>query len=586
MLRYIEINENKVPVVPFKTKTDKEKYSKPSRESFPSASLIIPDGVVVLDFDEDNILKDDFGRIISNKESFLISYLIEVYNPYWTKSQNNHYHLYFKRPEGIRIHNWADYFTCGGFQVDYRSDNNGLAVVKVNNTMRECKEPLTEEVINNLPELPIICYPLHFNRNSKTCFIDLKEHDGRNDALFHHINEVYRKYKFAPQELLQISYFINTRLFAEELPVKDLESISERAKEYDIGGMSIIYNDNYNSDIDLICFGDVMYKEAKWLWYPYLPLGRLVLIVGDPGTGKSYLTADWASRVSRGEPFPFYDEETGIDVIQPSKVIFQNGEDGIEDTIKERLTLSGANQENIFIINEIDNPIFNLNDLERFEKALKEQNPRLVIIDPLQRYLGSISMNSANEVRQLLAPVGNLAIKYNCTIILVMHKNKSSNDDIYRALGSIDFVGIARSMLTIQIDEYGNKYIVHTKSSLGKKGNTILYDILDDGIVYLDQIENYNATPDTLKPREEAKDFILEILKQNNGSISAVEITRLAKEVDISTSTLNRAKKELKIKSNQIQGKWYWELELNNEDSQTLPENSEDVKDLKVIEDE
>ena len=195
-------------------------------------------------------------------------------------------------------------------------------------------------------------------------------------------------------------------------------------------------------------------------------------------------------------------------------------------------------------------------------------------------------MNSANEVRQLLAPVGNLAIKYNCTIILVMHKNKSSNDDIYRALGSIDFVGIARSMLTIQIDEYGNKYIVHTKSSLGKKGNTILYDILDDGIVYLDQIENYNATPDTLKPREEAKDFILEILKQNNGSISAVEITRLAKEVDISTSTLNRAKKELKIKSNQIQGKWYWELELNNEDSQTLPENSEDVKDLKVIEDE
>ncbi len=586
MLRYVEINENKVPIAPFKTKEDKEKYSKTNCESFPSASLIIPNGVVILDFDEDNILKDMFGKIISNKEAFLINYLIETYNPYWTKSQNNHYHLYFKKPEGIRIYNWADYFTCGGFQVDYRSDSNGLAVVKVNNVMRECKEPLTDEVINNLPELPTICYPLHFNRNYKTCFIDLREHDGRNDALFNHINEVYRKYKFDPQELLKIGYFINNNLFKEQLPSKDLESFSERAKEYDTEKSSIIYDENYNSDIDLICFGDVMYKEAKWLWYPYLPLGRLVLIVGDPGTGKSYLTADWASRVSRGEPFPFYDEEKGIDIIQPSKVIFQNGEDGIEDTIKERLTLSGANQENVFIINEIDNPIFNLNDLERFEKALKEQNPRLVIIDPLQRYLGSISMNSANEVRQLLAPVGNLAIKYNCTIILVMHKNKSSNDDIYRALGSIDFVGIARSMLTIQVDEYGNKYIVHTKSSLGKKGNTILYDILDDGVVYLDQIENYNSTPDTLKPREEAKDFILEILKQNNGSISAVEITRLAKEINISTSTLNRAKKELKIKSNQIQGKWYWELELNNEDSQSLTKNSEDVRDLKEQENE
>ena len=81
MLRFIEINENKVPVTPFKTNADKEKYSKPSCESFPSASLIIPDGVVVLDFDEDNILKDNFGRIISNKETFLISYLIEGLSP-------------------------------------------------------------------------------------------------------------------------------------------------------------------------------------------------------------------------------------------------------------------------------------------------------------------------------------------------------------------------------------------------------------------------------------------------------------------------------------------------------------------------
>lgn len=577
MLRYIEIDNNKVPLVPFKSEEDKKKYSKPSCDSFSSSSLIIPTGVVVLDFDEDNILRNDFG-IISNKEYFIINYLIDKYNPYWTKSQKNHYHLYFKKPEGLRINNWADYFTCGGFQVDYRSDNNGLAVVKVNNVMRECKEVLTQDVIDNLPELPIICYPLHYNRNIKTCFIDLCEHDGRNDALFYHSKEIYQKYKFSPEQIYEIDSFINSFLFKEPLTEQEIESFSIRAKDYASDKPTIIYNDNYNSDIDLICFDDIKYKKANWLWYPYLPLGRLVLIVGDPGTGKSYLTIDWASRVSRGDSFPYYDEVKALDIIQPAKVIFQNGEDGIEDTIKERLILSGANQENIFIINEIDNPLFNLNDLERFEKALKEQNPRLVIIDPLQRYLGSISMNSANEVRQLLAPIGNLAIKYNCTIILVMHRNKGTNDDIYRALGSIDFVGIARSMLTVQVNEEGIKTISHTKSSLGKKGKTIIYDILDDGIVYLDQIDAVDLSEDSLNPREEAKDFILNIIRENNGSVSALEIALKAKENNISTSTLNRAKKELKIKSTQIQGKWYWELELNNEDCQPMPKNSEDVK--------
>jgi archaellum biogenesis ATPase FlaH len=577
MLRYIEIDENKIPLHQFKTEDDKRKYSKLTCDTFSSASLLIPKNVVVLDFDEDNIVKDNNGNIISNKEKFLIDYLIEKYHPYWTKSQNNHYHLYFKKPSHIKIYNWANYFTCGGFQIDYRSDNNGLAVVKVNDKMRECKEELTEEVINNLPELPILCYPLHYNANYKTCFIDMKDHDGRNTMLFNHTKEIYRKYQFKSQQLLEICNFINNHLFKEPLSDKEIESFSNRAKDYAFKSESIIYDENYNSDIDLICFDDVKYKKASWLWYPYLPLGRLVLVVGDPGTGKSYLTIDWASRVSKGEPFPFYDEDKGIDEIKPSKVIFQNGEDGIEDTIKERLIVSEANQENIYIINEIDNPLFNLNDLERFEKALKEQSPRLVIIDPLQRYLGNISMNSASEVRQLLAPIGNLAIKYNCTIILVMHKNKSKTNDIYRALGSIDFVGIARSMLTIQIDDFGNKEIVHTKSSLGKKGNTILYDILDNGIVYLDQIETIDLSVDSLKPREEAKDFILNVLKENNGSVSAVEITTRAKELDISTSTLNRAKKELKIKSTQIQGKWYWELELKEEDTQSHEKNNENV---------
>lgn len=572
MLRFIEINENKQPIHPFKTKEDKEKYSKPNCNTFSSASLIIPKDVIVIDFDEDNIVKDRDGNIISNKESFLINYLIDKYNPYWTKSQNNHYHLYFKKPtnSNFKIYNWSNYFTCGGFQVDFKCENNGLAVVKINDEMREAKEELTDKVIDRLPELPILCYPLHFNNNLKTNFIDLVNHDGRNDMLWDHIKEVYNKYEFKPELLLKIGNFINKNLFKEPLTDREIESFSQRASEYSSRNKSIIYDENYIEDIDLVCFDDVEHKVIKWLWYPYIPLGRLTLVVGDPGVGKSFLTLDWVSRVSNGEPFPFYNEETKKDEIIPSKVIFQNGEDGIEDTIKERLIMCNANQKNIFIINEVDNPLFNLNDIERFEKALKEQKPKLIIIDPLQRYLGNVSMNSANEVRQLLAPIGNLAIKYECAIILVMHRNKSSqSDDIYRALGSIDFVGIARSMLSVIIDEStGQKTIVHTKSSLGKKGDTIIFDIDDNGLVYLDKIEEIKLVVDSLKPREQAKEFILDILKENNYSVPAVDIINKAKIAGISNPTLNRAKKELNIKSVPIQGKWYWELNIDT-DNQT-----------------
>ena len=97
MLRFIEINEKKQPVYPFKTEEDKQKYARDNCDTFASASLLVPKDVVVIDFDEDNVTKDKDGNIITNKESFLINYLIKNYNPYWTKSQSNHYHLYFKK---------------------------------------------------------------------------------------------------------------------------------------------------------------------------------------------------------------------------------------------------------------------------------------------------------------------------------------------------------------------------------------------------------------------------------------------------------------------------------------------------------
>ena len=576
MLRFIGINENKVPLTPFKTEEDKQNYSQGNCDNFVSASLIIPKGVVVIDFDEDNVIRDNNGEILVNKEKILIDYFIKNYNPYWTRSKSNHYHLYFKMPKDKKIKDGsADYFTCGGFQVDFKKDNNGLAVVKMNGTMREAKEKLTEEVINNLPELPILCYPLYYNQKLKSCFIDMKEHDGRDQAIFDHLISVYRKYRFSNNEMIEIGNFINKYLFKEPLDDEIVKSKCLRAKDYATDN-SVSERSDYNPELDLICLDEIKTKSVDWLWKPYIPLGYITIVVGDPGVGKSYLLVDLCSRITNGQAFPFNDENDEKTI--QGKIIFQNGEDGIEDTVKERFETCNANLKNVYIINEIENPIFSLEDLDRFENALKQIRPKLIIIDPVQRYIGNISMNSANEVRNILAPIGNLALKYNCSIILVMHETKSKNTGtLYRALGSIDFVGIARSMLTLSINDDGTRCISHTKSTKGKKGDSISFNITEKGIIYLNKVEQIENNIDSLAPREEAKDFIVNILKENNGLYSATEITDLAKEKGISLATLARAKKELRVESIQNNAKWYWQLTFEQADAQEDNKNSDNL---------
>lgn len=348
-----------------------------------------------------------------------------------------------------------------------------------------------------------------------------------------------------------------------------------RAKDYATDN-SVSERSDYNPELDLICLDEIKTKSVDWLWKPYIPLGYITIVVGDPGVGKSYLLVDLCSRITNGQAFPF-NEENDEKTIQ-GKIIFQNGEDGIEDTVKERFETCNANLKNVYIINEIENPIFSLEDLDRFENALKQIRPKLIIIDPVQRYIGNISMNSANEVRNILAPIGNLALKYNCSIILVMHETKSKNTGtLYRALGSIDFVGIARSMLTLSINDDGTRCISHTKSTKGKKGDSISFNITEKGIIYLNKVEQIENNIDSLAPREEAKDFIVNILKENNGLYSAQKITDLAKEKGISPATLARAKKELRVESIQNNAKWYWQLTFEQADAQEDNKNSDNL---------
>lgn len=561
-LKFVRINDDKQPIEKWKDNINlSDNYTE-----LRGASLVIPKGIVIIDFDGDNINKSGVS-----KDDGIANYILKEYKPYWVKSRKNHIHLYFKIPEGLDIKNWADYMTLGGFQVDYRV-NGGLAVIKVANKVRECPCELTYDVLEQLPILPKICYPLYSNENKNNSLIDMADGDGRDNSIFNHIG--IAKGKHPTIDLKEPILFINNFIFKE--PLQEyivLDKIKRAEDNYKNSPNSFQYfknldnfvQENKTKELKLICFDDVKTEQPKWIWYPYLPLGTIVLLVGDPGIGKTYIALWIASILSNGGKFPF-DTNNQNEDFGPSNVIFQNGEDGVSYTLKQRLELLKADFKHIFMIDESDN-MFRLDDLALFEESLKRLSPKLVIIDPIQRYIPEgKSMDKANDVRGTLSPIRDLAEKYNCTIIIIMHRNKGTKSpSMYRALGSIDFVGTARSMLTVEGNN-SKKYIHHTKSSMGINGKSIQYEITNDGIEIIDAISPNELEENQDRKLDKAIDFLKKSLK--DGYIASLELSYQAEEQEISKSTLKRAKKKLGIEVVQYDNKWY--TCLNKEEAEKL----------------
>lgn len=134
--------------------------------------------------------------------------------------------------------------------------------------------------------------------------------------------------------------------------------------------------------LKLINMEEVETKEVDWLWYPYIPYGKITIVQGDPGEGKTTFILQLAARLTRGEKFPCDEAER-----TPSNVIYQNAEDGLEDTIKPRLLEAGADCSRILVIDEKLEPL-TMSD-ERLDAAIRETGAKLVILDPIQAYLGA-----------------------------------------------------------------------------------------------------------------------------------------------------------------------------------------------------
>lgn len=320
-----------------------------------------------------------------------------------------------------------------------------------------------------------------------------------------------------------------------------------------------------NVELKLIHMEDVVSKEVEWLWYPYIPYGKITIIEGDPGEGKTTLVLKLAAALSRGLPLPCDDDKE----YEPIHIIYQTAEDGIEDTIKPRLEKAGADCSMIRVIDETDKELSMTDD--RLEKAIIETKARLIILDPIQAYIGAtVDMHRANEIRPVLKHLGTIAEKHNCAIILIGHMNKASGSkSTYRGLGSIDIQATARSVLLVARlrDKPNIRIMAHDKSSLAPAGDAIGFEMTEDnGMVC---IGPYDITIDELlsgnegrgkKKLDIAENFIKEYFGSNK-VIPSNEIMMEAAKRSIKRNTLLSAKKKLGITSDKEKaedGTIYW----------------------------
>lgn len=338
----------------------------------------------------------------------------------------------------------------------------------------------------------------------------------------------------------------------------------------------------------IVRLADVVPQPVKWLWVGRIALGKLTLIAGDPGLGKSFLTLDIAARVSRGLAWP----DSGNVAHEPAGVVLLSAEDDAADTIRPRLDAAGADVHRVIALQAVptmgDNGqpagtrMFDLSrDLDMLERAIFEcPNCRLVVIDPLTAYLGANADSHKNaDIRSLLAPLATLAAKHGVALVAVTHLNKNSaGAAIYRTMGSLAFTAAARAAWVVTKDKENlhRRLFLPIKNNIAQDSGGLAYSIevvpghVQPALAWESEpvcISADDALDSTPKDKaggalEEAMDWLRDALV--DGPRPAADIKAMAASEGIKARTLDRAKKELAVIASREgyseKGRWVWHM--------------------------
>jgi putative DNA primase/helicase len=328
---------------------------------------------------------------------------------------------------------------------------------------------------------------------------------------------------------------------------------------------------------------DIEPEMVNWLWPGRIPLGKLTLLSGDPGLGKSFLALDIAARTSTGSRWP-----DGAPGGVPGNVIIASAEDGAADTIVPRLRALSADLGRVYIIEGIQDSrgrrAVSLDaDLPRIEIGVRHVQAQLVLVDPIGAFLGAADSHRDSEVRAILAPLADMAERLHVAIIAVAHLNKAQQfSAIYRTGGSIGFVAAARAVHVLAADKRNRERRIFAplKNNLSRTAPALAFSITGEPPAL--EWEAAPATdinvdellaPDPPRPRgpkpeslERAKDFVQEQLRGSPGPRPVEDVVQAATRAGISESTIRRAAKEIGVirsNSGTFPRRSFWQLPNN-----------------------
>jgi putative DNA primase/helicase len=350
--------------------------------------------------------------------------------------------------------------------------------------------------------------------------------------------------------------------------------------------------------LEIICLADVTPRKIDWLWENWLAIGKVSVLAGDGGKGKSTILCDWAARTSNGENWP-----DGAAASSPGGVIILAAEDDVEDTLLPRLIAAGANLSDICTIRSVRNGdarrSFNLQaDLAKLEVEIQKRgNIRLVIIDPISSYLGKVDSHKNSEVRSVLEPLGEMAARLRVAVVCNNHFSKSGGNANSKIIGSVAFVNQARAAFIVTPDAEDETQtrllLMPSKMNIAPVKHGLAYRIEGRYIAAgTDEIFTSNilweATPVTItadqalaahaedpEDRTEesvAVDFLRDRLR--GGPVPTKEVQDDAKGLGVATRTLFRARKKLRVIAEKDGLKGGWTLRLPPEECQPIPKNA------------
>ncbi|MFC2170282.1 AAA family ATPase [Acidobacteriota bacterium] len=563
----IPVMKDKKPYIawePYQKKKATKEEIKGWWKHWPNANIGIVTGkiseLVVIDVDTEE------GNSELNK------ILPDTFLPPMVKTPRGGKHFYCRYVDGLRNNTGAiegcDLRAEGGYIIAPPSDNgNGIKYEWMEGLV------IDETEIPDIPESYIEFIKNHKEYSLRNNECGMKKSTKmfgkgrRDDDLFHVANSLV-KGGMLEEEVEAVTRYLAKKCdppFSEKEAKIKVESALKRALKREATFEPILTN-----------LDTITPQPVEWLWFNRIPLGKLSLLVGDPGQGKSFLSVYMAAHITTGKPWP--------DIGEPNlkgSVIMITAEDGIADTVRIRADAAGADVEKIRILEGVTTEkgefdFFNLiKYLPALEKAIHEtKDVRLVILDPITSYLGIIDSHKNSAVRGALTPLVQLAEKYKIAVVAISHLNKNiALNAIYRTMGSLAFTAAARAVWVVSRDEgdenKSRRFFMPLKTNLSIEPTCLAFSIKDSQVVFEDQPVDINPEEVLSNDKSEDKSALnqaISWLKEalEDGPIASNDLNRMAEENRISKASLRRAKEKLGVESYKEgvlkDQKWFWRL--------------------------